>query len=183
MRVTPMRQQPLKQRQESPSANVKNIVEETKLSLQSSLSGGKQVAEVGRRAISFVDTKAFDGKLAFVEVRIPTGRTHQIRVHLQDRGTPVYGDDTYGLVDWNKKLRKRSGSIARPLLHALELELDHHPIVSIDARVNDGNDGGNSKKLRFRAPLPQDMAMVTDSIWPQGRIERPDYFNPQKAED
>jgi 23S rRNA-/tRNA-specific pseudouridylate synthase len=180
-----MRQQPLKQRQESPLANVKNIVEETKLSLQSS-SGGKQVAEVGRRAISFVDTKAFDGKLAFVEVRIPTGRTHQIRVHLQDRGTPVYGDETYGLMDWNKKLRKRSGNIARPLLHALELELDHHPMVSIDARVDGGNDtadGVNSKKLRFRAPLPQDMAMVSDSIWPQGRVERPDYFNPQKAED
>ncbi len=67
-------------------------------------SGGKQVPVVGRHAISLVDTKAFDGKLAFVEVRILTGRTHQIRVHLQDHGTPVYGDDTYGLVDWNKKL-------------------------------------------------------------------------------
>lgn len=168
-----MRQQPLNHKQELPSTNVRKLVDETKPSLQSS-PGGKEVAEAGKRAISFVDTKAFDGKLAFVEVRIPTGRTHQIRVHLQDRGTPVYGDETYGLVDWNKKLRKRSGICTRPLLHALELELDHHPMVSDDT---------STKRLRFRAPLPQDMAMVTDSIWPQGRVERPDFFYPQTTKD
>jgi 23S rRNA-/tRNA-specific pseudouridylate synthase len=171
MRVTPIRQQPLQHKQELASTKVRKNVDETKTSIQSS-SGGKEVAEVGKRAISFVDTKAFDGKLAFVEVRIPTGRTHQIRVHLQDRGTPVYGDETYGLVDWNKKLRKRSGICTRPLLHALELELDHHPMMSND-----------TKRLRFRAPLPQDMAMVTDSIWPQGRVERPDFFYSQRTQD
>jgi 23S rRNA-/tRNA-specific pseudouridylate synthase len=33
----------------------------------------------GRRALSFVNTIAFDGRLGFVQVRIETGRTHQIR--------------------------------------------------------------------------------------------------------
>lgn len=36
-----------------------------------------------RRAVSVVSTAAFDGKLSVAEVSIETGRTHQIRVHLQ----------------------------------------------------------------------------------------------------
>lgn len=48
-----------------------------------------------RRALSVVTTVAFDGKLSVAEVSIETGRTHQIRVHLQvglkggeERGAP-----------------------------------------------------------------------------------------------
>ena len=67
----------------------------------------------GRRALSLVDTLAFDGKLSLVRVRIETGRTHQIRVHLQDRHTPIYGDSVYGLSDWNKRLQKQQQSARR----------------------------------------------------------------------
>mmetsp|Transcript_27899 Transcript_27899/g.42730 ORF Transcript_27899/g.42730 Transcript_27899/m.42730 type:complete len:110 (+) Transcript_27899:680-1009(+) len=69
-------------------------------------SSGGTPSQVGRRALSFVDTLAFDGKLSVVQVRIETGRTHQIRVHLQDQHTPIYGDDVHGLGDWNKRLLK-----------------------------------------------------------------------------
>uniref|UniRef100_A0A7S4JE35 Pseudouridine synthase RsuA/RluA-like domain-containing protein n=1 Tax=Odontella aurita TaxID=265563 RepID=A0A7S4JE35_9STRA len=117
-------------------------------------------SQAGRRALSFVDTLAFDGRLSVAEVRIETGRTHQIRVHLQDRRTPVYGDDVYGLPDWNKRLAK-THSVERPLLHAAKLEIDH-PVTG--------------ERLTFRAPLAQDMAKIVDGIWPQGREERPDLF-------
>lgn len=104
----------------------------------------------GRRALSFVDTLAFDGKLSVVQIRIETGRTHQIRVHLQDRHTPIYGDDVYGLSDWNKRLSK-SHQIDRPLLHARRLELDH-PITG--------------EHMLFLAPLADDMMKVARAIWP-----------------
>jgi 23S rRNA pseudouridine1911/1915/1917 synthase len=109
----------------------------------------------GRRALSFVDTLAFDGKLSVVQVCIETGRTHQIRVHLQDRHTPIYGDDVYGLSDWNKRL-SQSHQIHRPLLHAHRLELEH-PITG--------------EHMIFVAPLADDMMKVSKAIWPDIETE------------
>jgi 23S rRNA pseudouridine1911/1915/1917 synthase len=104
----------------------------------------------GRRAVSRVDTLAFDGKLAFARVQIETGRTHQIRVHLQDRRTPIYGDDVYGLADWNQRLERTHG-IARPLLHAYQLQLSH-PVTR--------------ETMMFRAPLPHDLQKIVQTIDP-----------------
>lgn len=84
-----------------------------------------------RPAVSHVHTLAYDpqSKLALVQIHIVTGRTHQIRVHLQHHGTPIYGDDLYGTLRWNKSLRKtkRYGGVVvdRPLLHASQVELNH----------------------------------------------------------
>lgn len=118
-------------------------------------------SQAGRRALSFVDTLAFDGKLSIVQVRIETGRTHQIRVHLQDRHTPIYGDDVYGLSDWNKKLAN-SHRIERPLLHAHRLELDH-PITG--------------ERMAFLAPLEDDMMTVAKAIWPDIDVAHPEFFH------
>jgi 23S rRNA pseudouridine1911/1915/1917 synthase len=113
----------------------------------------------GKRALSYVDTLAFDGKLSIAQVRIETGRTHQIRVHLQDRNTPIYGDDVYGIEAWNKRLLK--DGIARPLLHAYKLELSH-PITG--------------EKMAFTAPMAQDMKEIASKVWPQGAEEAPEIF-------
>ena len=109
-------------------------------------------SQAGRRALSFVDTLQFDGKLSLVKVRIETGRTHQIRVHLQDRHTPIYGDDVYGISDWNKRLLKAHG-IQRPLLHAHRLEIDH-PMTG--------------EHMVFVAPMAPDMVSIAKGIWPDG---------------
>ena len=119
----------------------------------------------GRRALSFVDTIAFDGKLGFVKVRIETGRTHQIRVHLQDRHTPIYGDDIYGISDWNKRLNKTHG-ISRPMLHAFRLKVQH-PITG--------------ESMTFKAPLPDDMRQIIKTIYPQGEDESPDIFGTEQS--
>ena len=78
----------------------------------------------GKPAVSHFRTLSFDGKLSAVLARIETGRTHQIRVHLQHRRTPILGDETYGNLDWNKKANLAHG-IDRPLLHAYETEFIH----------------------------------------------------------
>lgn len=108
------------------------------------------VAKTGRPALSHIHTIHHDGKLSIVQVKIATGRTHQIRVHLQDHGTPIYGDDVYGMADWNKALSIRRG-ITRPLLHAQRLEIDH-PVT------------GDS--LVFEAPVANDMLEVMNAILP-----------------
>jgi 23S rRNA pseudouridine1911/1915/1917 synthase len=112
-----------------------------------------QQSSSGRRALSFVDTLAFDGQLSVVQVQIATGRTHQIRVHLQDRHTPIYGDDVYGLKDWNERLFKTQQIRDRPLLHAYQLQIEH-PVTG--------------QVMEFRAPLAEDMLRVAKTICPRG---------------
>ena len=76
-----------------------------------------------------------------VEVRIHTGRTHQIRVHFQYLGHPVVGDDTYGAQP-NKRLKELANYAApRILLHARELTFIHPR---------------TRKPMKFSAPLPAD---------------------------
>jgi hypothetical protein len=118
----------------------------------------------GKPAVSHVKTIAFDGKLSAALVRIETGRTHQIRVHMQARRTPVAGDDDYGNKESNKKLLKMLASSAaknsgsnssptalRPLLHAYETEIIH-PYTG--------------ERLLFQAPVPDDIAMLLRRIAP-----------------
>ncbi len=72
---------------------------------------------------------------ALVEVKLDTGRTHQIRVHMKSVNCPVMGDKTYGP-------KGKSDPINRQALHAWKLALIH---------PEDG------KKLSFTAPLPEDI--------------------------
>ena len=76
-----------------------------------------------------------------VEAEIHTGRTHQIRVHLQHLGHPVVGDSTYGEKQ-NKKFSTLTGYAApRVLLHARELSFIHPR---------------TDKRVTLTAPLPKD---------------------------
>jgi len=77
----------------------------------------------------------------FVEARLHTGRTHQIRVHFQFLGHPLAGDETYGARQ-NKQLTELTGYEApRVMLHAHELSFVHPR---------------TGKQVRFESPLPED---------------------------
>jgi 23S rRNA pseudouridine955/2504/2580 synthase len=76
-----------------------------------------------------------------LEVRLLTGRTHQIRVHLAHAGHPVLGDDKYGDFDLNRELASRG--VKRLFLHAGRLAFAH-PVTR--------------ERLRLEAALPKDMA-------------------------
>jgi len=88
----------------------------------------------GREAISHYQVlRRIDspfGKFTLVEVKIDTGRTHQIRVHMSSLGHPVVGDTLYGAP---REMRPHRGkqssgaaiSLARNFLHAAQLELAH----------------------------------------------------------
>jgi 23S rRNA pseudouridine1911/1915/1917 synthase len=89
----------------------------------------------GRDAVShYTVVRRIDtpfGKFALVEVKIDTGRTHQIRVHMSSLGHPIVGDALYGAP---KEMRSRHGrstdegkalSLPRNFLHSAQLELTH----------------------------------------------------------
>jgi len=86
------------------------------------------------------------GEFTLVEVRIETGRTHQIRVHMASLGHPIVGDTTYGAP---RQLRTRSQNLAlgRNFLHAAKLALTQPT---------------TGKEIVCETPLPPDLlAFVT----------------------
>ena len=80
-----------------------------------------QVHDGGKPSLSHFRVLERRGGHSYCEVRIETGRTHQIRVHAQHIGYPVAGDDKYGDVDVNRRLREQVG-LKRLFLHATSLE-------------------------------------------------------------
>jgi 23S rRNA pseudouridine955/2504/2580 synthase len=86
------------------------------------------VSEEGKSAVSHVlglrhGTLANGQGISEVAVRIETGRTHQIRVHLSHAGFPILGDERYGDFARNKAMTGLAAS--RMFLHARELHLPH----------------------------------------------------------
>jgi 23S rRNA pseudouridine1911/1915/1917 synthase len=85
---------------------------------------------------------------ALVECRLETGRTHQIRVHMQSLGYPLIGDPTYGghfrmPRSGDEALEQMLRSFDRPALHAKRL-MFRHPV--------------SGKEMRFKSPYPDDLA-------------------------
>ncbi|WBS05865.1 23S rRNA pseudouridine(955/2504/2580) synthase RluC [Pseudoduganella sp. SL102] len=64
-------------------------------------------------------------EFALLEAELKTGRTHQIRVHLQSTGFPIAGDDKYGDFALNKALQKRTVPLKRMFLHAHQITFRH----------------------------------------------------------
>ena len=103
----------------------------------------------GREArTSWRVVERFDGA-ALLRVRIHTGRTHQVRVHLASIGHPVAGDAVYG---GKRTLSSRRGAareafalLDRPALHAARLAFTHP---------------ATGERLTFEAPLPDDIESV-----------------------
>jgi 23S rRNA pseudouridine955/2504/2580 synthase len=98
------------------------------------------VREGGMEAVTRARVVAAASGLALVELRLLTGRTHQIRVHLAHAGHPVLGDDKYGDFELNRALARQG--LHRLCLHARRLALPHPA-------------GG--EKLRLESPLAGDM--------------------------
>jgi 23S rRNA pseudouridine955/2504/2580 synthase len=99
------------------------------------------VREGGMSAVTKVKVMRKGRQFSQLEVRLLTGRTHQIRVHLAHAGHPVLGDDKYGDFELNRELARQG--VKRLFLHAGRLAFAH-PITG--------------ERLRLQAPLPKDMA-------------------------
>jgi 23S rRNA pseudouridine1911/1915/1917 synthase len=98
----------------------------------------------GRRAVTEVSVlERFGGRATYVRCRLETGRTHQIRVHLAESGTPILGDPLYGRSPDDEAVRIVADGLGHQALHARVLGFVH-PVTR--------------EAMRFEAPLPEDFA-------------------------
>src|SRR5262249_55921285 len=98
--------------------------------------------------------RSFGSQAALVECRLATGRTHQIRVHLSNRGHPLIGDHMYGTRAGREAARRgtigaRIAEFPRQALHARSLGF-MHPL------------GGGC--LSFASPLPADLGELIPNL-------------------
>jgi 23S rRNA pseudouridine955/2504/2580 synthase len=112
-----------------------------------------RVAAAGKDSVSVFKPVQFFGSLAtLMEIDIPTGRTHQIRVHASFAGHPLLGDDKYGDRDRNAELKHHG--LKRTFLHAQSVAFEWP---------------GSGVPFHASAPLPSELAAVLDAITPMKR--------------
>jgi 23S rRNA pseudouridine955/2504/2580 synthase len=103
------------------------------------------VREDGKASVTKVKVVKHGASFCLLELRLLTGRTHQIRVHLQHAGHPILGDDKYGDFPLNHQLKVR-----RLMLHAASLAFSH-PL--------------SGAALAFKSPVPEEMkAFMKDKL-------------------
>ena len=111
-------------------------------------SGERRVSvnEDGQPAVTRVQLVEKSRDFSIVRLRLMTGKTHQIRVHLAHAGHPVLGDDKYGDFELNRALARQG--VKRLFLHAQRLAF-RHPL--------------DGKPIALESPLPDDMLRFCES--------------------
>jgi 23S rRNA pseudouridine1911/1915/1917 synthase len=114
-----------------------------------------------RSAITHYRVREICGTLSLLDIRIETGRTHQIRVHLAQNGHPIVGDMLYGPsrmgncpIDIAKAVRE----LGRPFLHSHRIEFRHPR-------------SGHS--LAFESPLPPELQRFLEAARRPGEPRGP----------
>lgn len=103
----------------------------------------------GRESETYYEVRERFGHSTLLECQPRTGRTHQIRVHLESIGLPILGDRLYTGGRARRPSRKDLPTPARQALHALSLEFDH-PV--------------SGERTRAEAPLAKDLAELLDAL-------------------
>jgi 23S rRNA pseudouridine955/2504/2580 synthase len=126
-----------------------------------------RVAAAGKNSVSVFKPVQFFGPLAtLMEVDIPTGRTHQIRVHASFAGHALLGDDKYGDRARNADLKHHG--LKRTFLHAQSVAFEWP---------------GSGVPFHVSTPLPGELAAVLDAITPMKRTsKRPGKRDPAKGD-
>jgi len=100
----------------------------------------------GRPSVTHYETLETFREIAALQLRLETGRTHQIRVHLKHIGHPVIGDPTYG---FRRLPRELPTAADRQMLHAHRLTF-RHPATG--------------RLMEFVAPLPDDFRRLLAAL-------------------
>lgn len=103
----------------------------------------------GQRAVTHVRVVEDLGAYTLVECRLETGRTHQVRIHLGESGTPLCGERVYDRPLHGKPAAPDASGMTRPALHAASLGFEHPR---------------TGKHLSWTSPLPADMAALVKKL-------------------
>ncbi len=109
----------------------------------------------GKEALTRWSVRERFGLVTLLVVRIETGRTHQIRVHLQALGHPVVGDSVYG--NSKKRIDEINDNELRTILKSMKRQALH------SSRIGFLHPHDN-RRLEFSAPLPDDMASLYEKL-------------------
>ncbi len=104
--------------------------------------GSSSQKGAGQRAVTHVRILESLGEFTLVECRLETGRTHQVRIHLGESGTPICGETIYDRPLHGRPLPDASHA-PRLALHAARLDFDHPQ---------------TGRRMSFTSPLPEDLA-------------------------
>ncbi len=107
----------------------------------------RAVIKDGQAALTEYKTIKCFGSVSLLRLKLLTGRTHQIRVHLSHIGHPIVGDTLYG---------SASTQIGRQALHACEMTLNHPVTEAL---------------LVLKAKMPEDMEKMIDLLENGGKFE------------
>lgn len=115
----------------------------------------------GEHAITHYKRIAYDSQkdLSLVELRLETGRTHQIRVHMKHIGHPIIGDFLYN-PDFRYCNRQALHSYSLSFTHPL---LEETPVASTPTESFSENAGSLSsakKEMHFASPFPEDLKCI-----------------------
>lgn len=121
--------------------------------------GTYTVAKKGKHSISEYKVIESFKKYALIEVKILTGRTHQIRVHMKHIGAPLLTDSKYGVSDKFflseiKKYKRKKGVEENPLIYRTSLHA--HSLTITHPTTN--------KSMTFTSDLPKDMRAVLNQF-------------------
>ena len=111
-------------------------------------SSGDPHAESAERAVTHIRPLETLTGYTVVECRLETGRTHQIRIHLAERGHTLCGEKTYNRALGSSPMEDRSCA-ERQALHAAVLGFEHP---------------ASGQRLQFVSPLPQDMVKLLERL-------------------
>ncbi len=108
----------------------------------------------GKSAITHFRIAKRFGELTLLRVKLETGRTHQIRVHLSERGHPLVGDPLYG---GNKTLPKNLTASVRSALRAFPRQVLHAETLTLTHPIS-------GEALTFHAPPPKDIQSLLNAL-------------------
>jgi 23S rRNA pseudouridine955/2504/2580 synthase len=118
--------------------------------LRTTLGSGERIVEVspdGKPCLSYFFLQQQFDQAALMEVKLITGRTHQIRVHAKAQGCPVVGDDKYGVDEINSEFKELG--MASLALHAQRLVFVHP---------------ATNNKVEIEAPLFKDFKRIISKL-------------------
>jgi len=116
------------------------------------------VSGTGKKAVTHYRVEKRYSFLTFLKLRLETGRTHQIRVHLAHIGHPVFGDQTYG-----GRSRQLAGLNRKQTILAVEL-LERLPRQALHAKTLGFVHPITGKEVNFDSDLPEDLRGALEAL-------------------
>nr|WP_199066172.1 23S rRNA pseudouridine(1911/1915/1917) synthase RluD [Chromobacterium sp. ASV5] len=124
----------------------------------------------GKPAITHIRVLDRYASHSYVECKLETGRTHQIRVHMREAGHPLAGDPVYGNPrhKMDEEIAAGVKALGRQALHAYSLALVHP---------------ASGEERSWKAPLPDDFRRLLDLLRGEGAVADDDAFAYGAEED